>query len=257
MIKQFFRQNIVNLLIICPSMILIIVLQKSLLGQNDQLTSADYVRENDLRKTKLDLLIKMPRLGFDNLVSNWAFLDFIQYYGDVEARQVTGYELLPQYFQAVVKKDPRFVNSYLYLDTATTLFAGRPDVSVDLLNYGLNYLSPAYPLAYQLWTYKGTNELLFLGETQKAKQSFQTGAKWAREQNTEDSMVIAQRLEEMAEFLAKNPDSRNARIGSWFMIFSNAREDVVRNLALKNIEELGGKITITEDRISVKVPEEN
>lgn len=202
------------------------------------------------------MLKKIPTFGFNNLLANWAFLDFVQYYGDAPARQVTGYRLLPEYFESIVKKDPRFVNAYLLLDTATTLFAGRPDVSVDLMNYGLNYLKPEQPSAYQVVAYKAIDELLFLGKTEEAKKSYEMASRWAKIENTETSLTIAQRLDETAQFLEKNPDSKLARASAWLMIFGNAREDIVRKLALAKLKELGAEITFTENSVSVKMPED-
>lgn len=237
-------------------MIVIATLQKPLLKTDNNLTADDFRKQEALKRSQLELLKKMPTLGFNNLLANWAFLDFVQYYGDVPARQVTGYRLLPEYFESIVKKDPRFVNAYLLLDTATTLFAGRPDVSVDLMNYGLNYLKPEQPSAYQVVAYKAVNELLFLGKTEEARKSYEMASQWAKIENTETSLTIAQRLEETAQFLAKNPDSKLARASAWLMIFSNAREDSVKKLALAKLEELGAEVTFTENSVSVKMPED-
>lgn len=38
---------------------------------------------------------QMPTLGFDNLLADWNYLNFIQYFGDRQAREITGYTLSP------------------------------------------------------------------------------------------------------------------------------------------------------------------
>ncbi|WP_242027703.1 hypothetical protein [Cyanobacterium aponinum] len=254
-IKDYFFSSLPYIIFIfCISVIGI--LQKPLLNEEKVWTSEDFARQDSVIKAQLNLLQKLPTLGFDNLLASWAYLNFIQYYGDYEGRNLTGYSLLPDYYKVIVEKDPRFTGSYLLLDTATTLFAGRPDVSVDLINYGLKYLTPEIPLAYQVLMYKGTDELLFLGKTEEAQKSFETASEWATIANTETSLAIAQRAKETAQFLKNNPDSKLARASSWLMIFSNAREDVVRQLALSELKKLGAIVTFEGNTVSVKMPED-
>jgi hypothetical protein len=42
---------------------------------------------------RLKMLKTIPSFGFDNLIADWTFLKFLQYFGDDEARDVTGYNL--------------------------------------------------------------------------------------------------------------------------------------------------------------------
>ena len=44
-------------------------------------------------QARLDLLKRIPSGGFDNLIGNWAFLDYLQYFGDEDTRNATGYRL--------------------------------------------------------------------------------------------------------------------------------------------------------------------
>lgn len=231
-------------------------LQNKVLNRKTNLTAEDFRQQQNLTGVQLKLLQKMPSLGFDNLLADWTFLNFIQYYGDATARDATDYSLLPDYYELVVKKDPRFVKAYFLLAPATTLFGGRPDVSVDLMNYGLNYITPEIPLAYQVLMYKGIDELLFLGKTEEAKKSYEMASEWAKIENTEISLPIGQRATEMAEFLKGNPDSRLARASSWMMIFTNTREDVVREFALNEMKKLGAEVTFKGNVVSVSMPKD-
>jgi hypothetical protein len=58
-------------------------------------------REIQSEKLRLNLLRQLPTFGFDNLVSNWIFINFLQYFGDDEARKKTGYSLSPEYFEVI------------------------------------------------------------------------------------------------------------------------------------------------------------
>ncbi|MGY6529580.1 MAG: hypothetical protein ACXITR_06590 [Cyanobacterium sp.] len=232
-------------------------LQLSFLDKENQpLTSEDYARQEDKMRIQLQSLSRLPSLGFDNLIANGVFLNFIQYYGDTEARQITGYSVIPDFFELVVSRDPRFVNGYLIMDPANTLFAGKPQLSVKLLENGLNYLNPQIPQSHQLWIYKAINELLFLGQTEDALESYKMAAQWAREQNTEISIAQAQRAEETAEFLANNPNSKLARGSSWLMILNNTRDEEVRNIALTELQNLGAQIIVDNNRVSIIMPDE-
>ncbi|MGD1920612.1 MAG: hypothetical protein ACFCAD_18055 [Pleurocapsa sp.] len=64
-------------------------------------------------------------------------------------------------------------------------------------------------------------------------------------------------MKALSKFLADNPDSVEAQIGSWFQLLTNAKDDVTRQRAIDNIERLGGKIKFTPNGVSVTVPEEH
>ncbi|WP_204368543.1 hypothetical protein [Neosynechococcus sphagnicola] len=192
-------------------------------------------------KISLQILQKIPSFGFSNLVADWAFLQFIQYFGDTPARDQIGYALVPEYFAAVVNHDPRFVRAYLYFSTASSIFAGRPDRTVALMNHGLAYLSPAIADAYYIWLYKGVDEILFLGDTKAARHSYAMAAQWAKQSGNPQ---VAASAAQSAQFLAHNPDSKRAQASAWVSILANATDARVQHLALSRIQALGGKVRI-------------
>lgn len=235
----------------------IATLQSSQIKAINQSNSEEYAKQEQIQKINLDLLNNLPTFGLSNLMANWAFLDFIQYFGDYDARNQTGYSLNSEYFKAIVKHDPRFVEAYLYLAPATSMFAGKPENTVSSMTEGLESISPESPKSYLIWTYKGVDELLFLGDNQAAKKSYETAAEWSEYHNDENSKAIGDRARETAAFLAENPDSKQAQVSSWMMIYSNSKEVAVKKLALQRIEALGGELIITPNTITVKMREEN
>ncbi len=216
-----------------------------------RLNKIDYQKEEELEKIKLDILDNLPSFGFDNLVANWTMLRFIQYYGDGEAREQTGNSLNPEFLKLIVKNDPRFVSAYLILSPASSINAGRPDRTVALMEEGLKYLSPKIPDSYFVWLYKGVDELLFLGDVEAAKHSYQMAANWARVPG--DTRIEKSALDTV-EFLSKNPDSKQAQVGAWFMVFVNVRDKQTRQLAKNKIEELGGKLILEPDGRVFAIP---
>lgn len=253
------RKNFPHVLALSLSVFCLVTvgaLQKPFLSENFDLTAEDYQRQEDAKQAQLDIFKKMPTFGFDNLISDWAYLDFIQYNGDYLGRETTGYSLLPDYYELVVTKDPRFVEAYFLLDVATTLFAGQPNVSNKWIEYGLDYIVPEIPLAYQVLIFKGTLELLFLGTPLEAKKSFEKAAEWAIIEDTETSLIVADGMSQRAKFLAQNPDSRRVRIGSWINILRNVRDVRGQKVAIENLRKLGAKVIVNDDgKVEIELPD--
>jgi hypothetical protein len=215
--------------------------------RSDVTTSAALEKQEDAEKVRLQLLRKVPTFGFDNLLADWAFLGFIQYFGDNQAREVTGYNNSPNYFEVILDRDPRFLDAYFYLSTSVSLFAGMPEKSIALMNDKLNghFLSPKVPRrAYYIWRYKAVDELLFLGDGKLAKKSFKKAVEWAKFYDDEESQNVALVSQETADFLGKNPASKIAQVSAWEMILRNAADRQTCQRAIANIERLGGKVIV-------------
>jgi len=201
--------------------------------------SAEAMRQRE----QLAALKQLPSFGFKNLIADWVMLKFIQYFGDIEARRQTGYGLSPDYFDVILARDPYFKDGYLFLSASGTLFAGQPQRTVEIFERSLTHLTPTTPeQAYVIWRYKGSDELLFLGDSEAAAQSFATAADWARVYNDPQSQAIAAQSRQTAQFLQENPDSRAAQISAWGIVLSNAFDDATQQLAIQKIEQLGGRV---------------
>jgi hypothetical protein len=213
-------------------------------------------QEVNLEQLHLDLLQKTPAFGYDNLLADWMFLNFLQYFGDDEARDLTGYSLSPKYFESIVDRDPRFLGAYIGLSTSISLYAGMPEKSVALMEKGLKSMSPqSPPKSYYVWRYKGIDELLFLGNAQAARQSFEKAAEWASNSSDEESKYIAALSGKTAQFLSRNPKSKFAQVNTWAMVLTNTTDTRARNIAISRIEALGGKVIVTpEGALKIRLP---
>jgi len=213
-------------------------------------------KELQQEKTRLNILKQTPSFGYDNLMSNWAYLNFLQYFGDDEIRERTGYSLSPDYFDIILKHDPRFLGAYISLSTSTSLYAGMPERSIELMEKSLKLLSPQVPeRSYYIWRYKGIDELLFLGNAQAAQASFTTAANWASQYDDEESKFVAFTSQKTAEFLSRNPSSKYAQIATWGMILTNPVDQKTRQRAIDAIEKLGGQVITNPDGTSsIKLP---
>ena len=98
---------------------IIFCLQKKQLEKLVYEDNFDFYQQEKALATKVKLQNKIPDFGFSNLIGDWTYLQFIQYFGDGEARDITGYSLIPEYFSAMLEQDPYFVKAYLNLSAVS------------------------------------------------------------------------------------------------------------------------------------------
>lgn len=256
--RQNLKQSVAASIVALVCVVALGVLQRPQLTQlscgSENASPEALKREVESEKVRINLLKKFPAFGFDNLLADWAFLGFLQYFGDDEARKITGYRLSPDYFDVIINRDPKFLKAYLFLSGSSSLYAGMPERSVALMEKGLKSLSPqAPPGSYYVWRYKATDELLFLGKAEAAKQSFNKAAEWASVYIDNESKAIAAISRRTSEFLAQNPNSKSAQVNAWIMVLSNAFDQRTRKEAITRIEALGGKVLISPEGVIQKV----
>lgn len=205
-------------------------------------------------QARLSLLQKTPSFGFDNLMADWAFLNFLQYFGDFAVRSQVGYRVSPEFFEVIVAKDPYFIDPYLFLSASTSLYAGAPERTVALMNQGLASMTPQVPNGgYVVWRYKGIDELLFLGDGAAAQQSFEMAANWAEQSSDPNAAAVAAASRQTAQFLAQNPASKAAQISAWIQVINYAFDDQTKRLAVERIQALGGEILdLGQGRVTVR-----
>jgi hypothetical protein len=148
----------------------------------------------------------------------------------------------------------------LYISPASSLYAGRPDLTVKNMNQGLQSLSPQIHNAYWIWIYKGIDELLFLDNESSARDSYVNGSQWARQQQpqTEEAQRLIESSRETIAYLEKGNIGRVVRINAWLTLLGNARDDVqLQRFILGKVQALGAKISFSpEGRLSVQMPPE-
>ena len=197
---------------------------------------------------RMSVIKKVPTVGFRNLVANWTFVQFLQYFGDTKAREQRGYDSSSSYLSTAIHHDPYFTDLYVFLSGSTTLYAGRPEDTVKVMSEGLAQLdTKRAPDSYYVWRYKGTDELLFLNDSESAKHSFDMAANWASEFDDDESNLVMKVSQQTVQFLTDNPDSKQAQINAWSSLFSTAIDKDTRDRAVKKIEELGGSVLLFED----------
>lgn len=227
---------------------------RSLQARNQNTPTAELQRSLDAERVRLSLLQKLPSLGYGNVISDWTFLQFLQYFGDEPARERTDYTLSPDYFEVAIAQNPRFLQAYTFLSTSSSIYAGLPERSVEITSRGLDRLSPDIPRSYYVWRTKAIDQLLFLGDAKGAQKSFEMAAEWAEQSNEPNSQNVAEFSHQTAQFLANNPKSNYAQFSAWVMVLSSAPDERTRKTAADRIRLLGGKVEANPDGTFNLVP---
>jgi len=225
-------------------------LHQKLVGQTLESDLKDLERE----KTRLQILNQLPAggLGFNNLIADFVYLQYLQYFGDDIARQKhkTGFGLSPDYFQIIIKRDPRHVYSYLFMSTGVSMFAAQPRKAIELYKLGLPFISPETQYdAYTVWRRKALDEFLFLGDSASARQSYLKAAEYADRATfppdaLPETKFVAQASRDSAEFLRKDPNSKPARIAAWTTVLQGAVDKKTAQIAVNELDQLGMKVII-------------
>lgn len=208
------------------------------------------LENNVVLKQQLTTLKNIPTLGFRNVLADSVFLNFLQYFSDISEQSNIDIDqnLSPAFFDTIISLDPFYRNYYLFLSSSTTLYAAQPQRTVELMAKGLAEMNPdIMPNSFYVWRYKGVDELLFLGDSQSAQDSFEKAADWASRSDAPESELVEKASRQTADFLAADPESRYAQIAAWRSVLSNAVNEAIRDQAVERIQQLGGSIDMLED----------
>ncbi|MEG4507750.1 hypothetical protein QUA81_30555 [Microcoleus sp. F6_B4] len=218
--------------------------QKSL----SAMSAASFKQEAQQEALRLRMLKNLPSFGFDNLIADWTFLKFLQYFGDDEARNVTGYELSQDYFDIVTQRDPRWADIYLFLSTAISFYQGKPETAVNLIERGTRALALSPQLHSQswiVWRTKGLDELLLLGDIPDSIRSHEMAADWV--EGSPEGPKFAQAFRATAEFLRRDPDSVPVRFTAWSTVYAQTTDKLVRMRAKQALVKLGAQVQKDKD----------
>lgn len=210
------------------------------------MSATDFKQSEQQEKLRLKMLKALPSFGFDNLVADWTFLKFLQYFGDDEAREITGYNLSPDYFDIITGRDPRRVEIYPFLSVAVSFYQAKPEIAVQLMERGTSALSPQIdPQAWTVWRNKGLDELLLLGDIPESIRSHEMAAEWV--EKTPQGPKLAPIFRATADFLRRDPDSIQVRFVAWSAVYAQTKDKFVRQRAKEALVKLGAQVQKDKD----------
>lgn len=257
--RSLFSATINGLIVLGCFVGIVVIQNRNIDNSEKKVSTEDYKKLVKDEKTYLSFLNHVPSMGLNNIIADWGYLRFIQYFGDVPARNKTGYGLLSQYYQLLVDKDPLFTDALSKLDVATSLFGGQPETSAVFLGQALSKVPKKFITSippYYLWRAKGNNELLFAGDVDVAEESYRHSIEWAKAYDDEESRTMIDINKSSLEFLANNPDSREARIGAWVGILANKPDKKTVERVIEEIKALGAQVVVEPNgNINVSLPD--
>lgn len=210
------------------------------------ISAASFKQSEQQEGLRLKMLKALPTFGFDNLVADWTFLKFLEYFGDDEARNVTGYSLSQDYFDIVTRHDPRWVEMYPFLSVAVSFYQAKPEIAVQLMERGTSALSPQIdPQAWKVWRNKGLDELLLLGDIPESTRSHEMAAEWA--EGTPEGKKLAPMFRATADYLRRDPDSVPVRFAAWSTVYAQTTDKFVRMRAKQALVKLGSVVQKDKD----------
>jgi hypothetical protein len=203
--------------------------------------------EEQKQTLQVQLLRKVPSFGFRNLLHDWTFLQFLQYFGNREHRRLTGYDLAEDYFEVMIERDPYHFDPYIFMSSTLSLYAAQPDRGVELQKKGLASLTPEMPPeSYFIWRQIGIDQILFLDDVEGASQSHEIAAEWAAQSPDPRAEEDQYSLRRTAEFLKTDPDNTSVQVNAWLQVLASASYEETQQIAIENIEALGYELVPIE-----------
>ncbi len=232
----------------------IVILQAQEYKQSVQkLNRANYFSREQEQAKLIEFQKETPLLGLDNMVADWSYLNFVQYFGDRHARDTIGYKLVPDYFETISQIDPRFTQAYLRLSIANSMYAGYPEQTIALMKEVLASVEPDSEQAALLWTSKGLDELLFLGDKEAAIKSYKIAAKWAALESSglPDGLTIKDL--ETALKSTDEIDLKEAQIRAWSSVLVYIKDNQRSREIVAKIDRLQAELLTLEQKAKLSV----
>ncbi len=213
--------------------------------QLQQLSARDVASPEDQRQEALNLSLmnRLPSFGLDNILADWAFLNFVQYDGDTATRKAVGYPLAPKYFEMITRLDPRFVDSYVFLSSIMSYQMGMPKEAIALMDRGTSALTPKdHPRAFLVWRLKGLDQLLMANDLDASQFSYDQAGDWALASSDASVRKAGPIFKQTAEFIRTDPNNKTMLLWSWSAIYDQAvvtRDQVTRARAREMLLKIG------------------
>ncbi len=196
--------------------------------------------------------LRLVSLGYDQILADVYWLDFIQYFGDTKARLADHYGRCYDYLSLVTALDPHFIQAYWFASFAVGSEQKRPDLASKIISRGLAVNQDNWYLPY----IAGVNEFINAKDDKAAAKYYRMAAKfpgsppWLGRQAQILDTDLPRLFKEIRTWhtvYASNPDglvrntARNKLIDLWRYVYrhtsdANSKKEVTRQLG-----ELGAK----------------
>lgn len=193
-----------------------------------------FYTEKNLLITLPTNMVKSMTLGFDNLIADVIWLEFIQYFGEnniIKRSQGKGYDFsyTYKYIDVITTLDPNFDYAYWFGAFAIADEMNRPDLAIDLLNKGIKNNPTNWWLPYTA----GIMELMYNGDFVRASNYINIAAQM------KPNYPKIQRVQNVLD--AKSLKVEKAR-DIWLVIYKDARsqgDKITMDRAKRKLKKLG------------------
>ena len=211
-----------------------------------KLNRANYLTQEQEEARSLDWQKRSPSLGFSNLKADLSYLNFVQYFGDKDARETIGYKLVPDYFEAIAHIDPRFTTAHLRLSIANSMYAGDPETTIALMQQVLDSIEPISQEAVAVWTSKGLDELLFMGDKVSAIESYKMAEQWAALVQSDPSKKLNIKDLEEALKSTNELELKEAQLRAWSSVLVHVKDYQRRKEIIARIDRIKDEILVLQ-----------
>lgn len=194
--------------------------------------------------------IRFVSLGFEKLLADFYWLQFIGYVGDGRSREIDKYERGAEYLQVVTGLDPHFIPAYWYAAFVVGGDADQPARAGELIERGMQSNSDSWFLPF----IAGVNQCLFARNFGKAANYYLLAARYPGAPNWLSAQAAI--LKTDAPRLVKEGHSwlsiyesamdekvkehaREKSVAIWVRIFRTAPTEIYRQRARENLFNLG------------------
>ena len=231
----------------------IVILQSQEYKKSAQkLNRANYLSQEQEQARLIEFQQHTPTIGFDNLMADWTYLNFVQYFGDEYARDTIGYKLVPDYFETISQIDPHFTQAHLRLSIANSMYAGDPEKTIALMEEVLQSVNPESEDAAMLWTSVGLDRLLFLGDKEAAIKSYKMAAEWAALANGDRSNSLTIKDLETALASTNEIELKEAQVRAWSSVLVHIKDNQRKREIIEKIGNLREEILALEKTAAAK-----
>jgi tetratricopeptide (TPR) repeat protein len=173
--------------------------------------------------------IKPFLFGMDNLIADWYWLQYVQYFGDSAAREKTNFDYCDDYLELITALDPKFVKAYAAASYAVAGMQENPDKALKILAKGIQ-INPAAEGSWEL--YRNYAGVAFL-----YKKDLPTAAKYfTKAADAPGAPVVFRSF--AAAFYNKMNDKERA-ISLWIQYYREAPTQELKNRTKKKLTDLG------------------
>jgi hypothetical protein len=167
-------------------------------------------------------LLKFFSLGYNQLLADLWWLNFIQYYGDTKLRLKDKYAYAYNYLDLITQVDPKFTQPYWFAAFAVGSEQKRPDLAARLIERGVR----ANPDNWYLPFIAGINQYLFAGNDVAAARYYRMAAKFPQAPNW---------LGRQAVILEAKVPSLIKQTNIWASIYISSPDPLVKAEAKKKL----------------------